>query len=232
MKSHRLTFSIFLLVGLALMIVAGFFAYSSQEKSDTYVRVEGQVIDFHQSSSDDSYTYYPIVEYTGNDGNTYTFRGSVGSSPRAYDINEVVLVMHPEGSPEKGELNDFTSLWLFPLIFGGMGFVFFAIGGGAFINKRKANQLREYLLQNGQKITTTVSGVNINRNIAVNGRNPFKITCQYHDTTNNTLHTYESENIWFDPTSFAPPGKEVTVYVDYTNSKKYYIDISFLPKQA
>ena len=214
------------------MIIAGFVASSSQEKSNTYVQVEGMVIDFDQSSSDDSYTYYPIVEYTGNDGNTYTFRSSVGSSPPSYDINEIVKVMHPEGNPEKGELNDFTSLWLFPLIFGGLGFVFFAVGAGGFIYQRKANQQREFLLKSGQKITATVAGVNINRSLTVNGRNPFRITCQRHDTANNTIHTYESENIWFDPTSFAPTGKEVTVYVDYANPKKYYVDISFLPKQT
>ena len=234
MKALRLMFGIFLFIGLLFMVIAGFVASSSQEKIDTYIQVEGIVIDLEQSSSssDNSYTYFPVVEYTADDGNVYSFRSSVGSSPPSYEINETVTVMHPPDQPQSGQINDFTSLWLVAIIFGGLGFVFFAVGLGGFIHQKNANKRKEFLLRNGQKITANVTAVTINRNLTVNGRNPFRITCQRHESSNNTVHTFESENIWFDPSSFAPQGKEVTVYVDYTNPKKYYVDISFLPKQA
>lgn len=234
MKSLRLMFGIFLFIGLVFMVIAGFVASSSQEKVNTYIQVEGVVTDLEQSasSSDNSYTYYPIVEYTANDGNVYSFRSNVGSSPPSYEINEVVIVMHPPDQPQSGQINDFTSLWLFPIIFGSLGFIFFAVGLGGFIYQINSNKRKEFLLRNGQRLTANVTGVIINRSITVNGRNPFKITCQRHETSSNIVQTFESENIWFDPSAFAPQGKEVTVYVDYTNPKKYYVDISFLPKQA
>ena len=45
------------------------------------------------------------------------------------------------------------------------------------------------------------------------------------------MHVFESDNVWFDPTSYVK-GRKITVFIENDNPKKYLVDLSFLPKLA
>lgn len=71
---------------------------------------------------------YPVVEFTPAGGTARTFRDSTGSNPPAYEAGDRVEVLYPADSPEDARLNGFLSLWLLPLVFGGIGLVTAGVG--------------------------------------------------------------------------------------------------------
>ncbi|MFI0238747.1 DUF3592 domain-containing protein [Streptomyces sp. NPDC016845] len=94
----------------------------------------------HRSSSGGPVAY-PVVEFVPADGERRTFTDSSGSKPPAYDEGERVEVLYRAESPEDAKINGFQSLWLLPLIFGGVGVLI--AGGGATVaivrRRRRAN---------------------------------------------------------------------------------------------
>jgi hypothetical protein len=59
----------------------------------------------------------------------------------------------------------------------------------------------------------------------------YRICAQWTNPVTSEIHIFNSENIWFDPADHINTD-EVTVLIERDNPKKYYVDISFLPKVA
>ncbi|MFH8789208.1 DUF3592 domain-containing protein [Streptomyces roseoverticillatus] len=87
--------------------------------------------------ADDAPAAYPVVEFTSADGTLRKFRDSAGSNPPSYEVGEQVEVLYRPGSPEDARIKGFLSLWLMPLIFGGIGLVFTGIGTGFALAARR-----------------------------------------------------------------------------------------------
>lgn len=100
-----------------------------------------------------------------------------------------------------------------------IGLVFVLVSAGK--KKKKQN-----LLQNGRVVEAVVTGGQINYNVQVNRRHPWKLECKYEDTFTGATYLYSSNNIWEDP--FLYIGQTVKVYVDRNNPKKYYVDVNSL----
>ncbi len=80
-----------------------------------------------------------MVEFTSADGTPRTFRSSTGSNPPSYDKGERVEVLYRADSSEDARINGFASLWLLPLIFGGIGLVIGGIGTAvALVGRRRS----------------------------------------------------------------------------------------------
>ena len=115
-------------------------------------------------------------------------------------------------------------------------FIFMGIGGldttiviiWTLIVNAKAKKA-QWLLDNGVSITAKFVSVNLNTHIRVNGRMPFHIICQWQDPITRELYTFQSKNIWSDPTSFIPASKNIEVLYDPNDMKNYLVDTSFLP---
>jgi hypothetical protein len=60
---------------------------------------------------------YPVVAYALG-GKSYQFQGS---SSGAYSVGETVEVLVPPGQPDHGSINNFTHLWLGPVLTGVLG---------------------------------------------------------------------------------------------------------------
>ncbi|MFH1725055.1 MAG: hypothetical protein ABII00_10600 [Elusimicrobiota bacterium] len=87
------------------------------------------------------------------------------------------------------------------------------------------------LQRHGQAVTAKVTAVDRNTRVRVNGRSPWVIRAQWLDPATNTVHTFESENIWFDPGPHTQ-GETVQVLIDRDDPKRHVMDTSFLPKHA
>ncbi len=123
--------TLFLVIGLILAGVSVMFLTDAERARGSVVAVEWR--NDHTSVSGkrprrDQPMAYPVVEFTSADGAHRTFRGSVGANPPSYEAGERVEVLYHADSPEDARLNGFASLWLLPLIFGGLGLVFAGIG--------------------------------------------------------------------------------------------------------
>lgn len=123
--------ALFLVVGLILAGVSVSFLATAERAPGTVVALEWR--NDHDGVSrkkreDDRPAAYPVVEFTSADGTQRTFQDSTGSNPPAYEEGERVEVLYRADSPEDARIKGFTSLWLLPLIFGGIGLLIAGIG--------------------------------------------------------------------------------------------------------
>ena len=231
MKNFSIIKYVFLIVGLALLTGA-FFLYQNKKaflaKADT---AQGTVIELLESRSDNSITYKPLVSFKTKEGAQIEFTSSVSSNPPSYSEGETVEVLYDPSNPRDANINGFSSLWLGPLILGILGAVFSLIGFSIIFFKRLKQRKSQYLLDNGKRISTKFDSIQLNSSYKVNGRSPFQIYSQWQDATTNKLYVFKSDDIWFDPTDFIG-AEPIKVMIDPQNPKKYYMDISFLPKMG
>lgn len=227
----KLIGSIFLLIGMGLLI-GSFFAYqNSSSFLDAAIKTEGTVIELIASRSKNSTTYKPLVQFTSQTGEVIEFTSPSGSSPPSYAKGEKVEILYLPEQPQKAEINDFFSLWGVVAIVGGLGGIFFLIGAGMLLTLLLKGRREEYLKTSGIAIQTEFQRVQVNKNLSVNGKHPFRIISQWQNPETLELYVFESNDVWFDPSNYLND-REITVFIERGNPKKYYVDISFLPRLA
>jgi hypothetical protein len=95
---------IFLLVGLGFAAYSVYFASGAMQAPAIVTQMVG------------SGSGTPIVEYTV-DGEQFTHRSPISSSPPAYVVGQKVSVLYRPANPSRAQLNTFTDRWLFAVVF-------------------------------------------------------------------------------------------------------------------
>ena len=231
MKSINVIKYVFAIVGAAML--AGAFALYNNTASflDRSATAQGTVVELIRSRSSDSTSYYPVVQFRAASGREIEFQSNSGSNPPSYNRGAQVTVLYEPANPEDAKIDGFFSLWGGTLIVGILGAVFGLIGGGMMVYGVIKNRSKVYLQKNGVEIHASFQGVEQNTSLNVNGRNPFRLVCQWQHPQTSELHVFRSDNLWFDPTDHVNQEK-IPVLVDEGNSKRYWMDTSFLPKLA
>lgn len=222
---------LFLAIGLGMFGAAIYWASNTQAFVERAAVAPGKVIDLEGSRSGSSTNYYPVVKFKTKSGQERTFRSSSGSRPPSYHVGESVEVVYDETEPSDARIRSFFSLWGGPAIVGGLGIVFFAIGAGILYGRRYLAARAEDLRRRGTPVQADYQSVERNTSLAINGRNPWRIVAQWKNPSTDELHLFHSQNLWFDPTTHINT-KQITVYLDRKNPKRYFMDVSFLPKLA
>jgi len=221
--------AILFLVRIA-MLIGGIFVYrSNQQFLQSSLKSTGTITGLDLKQSSDSSSYYPVVQFRTLENQIINFTSSVGSNPASYQVGETVEVNYNPTNPNSAKINDFTSNWLTVLILGLMGTVFSFLGLILPVNTIRLSRKKKWLLENGKRISSEFQKIETNTSFEVNGRHPYMIVSQWHDVETQTIHIFESENIWYNPEKFVN-NKTIDVLVDSKNYKKYYMDINFLPK--
>jgi hypothetical protein len=110
------------------------------------------------------------------------------------------------------------------MIFSLIGFAFIFI---PWKTRHTAADLRVH----GTPILAEYERVAVNSAVSVNGESPYRIFVQWQDPATSQVHVFHSDDIWYDPQKFINR-KQLTVYLDPLNFKRYSVDISFLPPVA
>jgi hypothetical protein len=122
---------VMILMGLVFMAVGIFFGRDSIELRNNGRQATGEVVDIDTSrGSKGGTTYAPVVRFTPVEGDPITFVGKVHSSSRPR-IGEQVRVLYDPRDPGGAQIDSFEQMWLFPMVFGGVGFLVLAIGAAA-----------------------------------------------------------------------------------------------------
>ncbi|MBD1928846.1 DUF3592 domain-containing protein [Trichocoleus sp. FACHB-90] len=233
--------SLFSITGIG-MLIGSFLSYNSthnfiKNSSSTIATVTELRLQTSSSSSSSSKssTYYPIVKFKTQKGESVEFQSSVGTYPPSFRVGETVSVLYDANNPAEAEINSFWQLWFTAIFLLAMGGLFAGIGlsliAGPLAFRFSSNKKAAKLQANGKKIVTKFTGVELNTFLTVNGSSPYQIISQWFDPETNQVYVFHSENIWFDPEEFIKY-ETIDVYVDPNNMKKYHMDISFLPKLA
>lgn len=230
MKAMSIIKYVFSIVGLGMLIGAYFlFTNTNDFIKDSQV-ANGTVIDIISSrSNDNEIMYKPIFSFETQGGDKIQFTSSTSSNPPKYAMGETATVLYQEFSPEKARVKAYFSLWGPTTILGGMGLIFFTIGGSIILKERQNEQKVQELKLRGTRIKAKFQLVAINYSLEVNGRSPYQIHAQWLNPTTSELHLFKSDNLWYDPTSFIKD-EELTVLIDKKKPKRYHMDLSFLPK--
>lgn len=223
MRSLSIFFGIFAGVGTICFILSGYFAFSTYQKLSSWEETPAKISSFRGD--------YPVVTFSYQ-GRETEFKASFTSSDM--EAGQEITVHFPPGEPDKAEIKSFFSLWFLPLflsifwiVFGGIGFI------GLVRQLDKMKMKRELFDEKrGKRVLVPISEVTQDFSYKVNGRSPFIIVCQYHDSASNTVYQFKSDYIWYNPSPFLETRKELDVYLDPQDLKRYFVDTGFLPKKV
>jgi hypothetical protein len=230
MKIFWIIGALFLAVGLG-MLTGGFFVWRAHATFAAHaLHAEGIVVDQATSAGSKGGTLYsPVVEFSTSDGRQIRVTGSVSSSSPSYARGDHVAVLYDPANPEQARLDSFTEAWFATLIMAGLGSVFALIGGGMVYAQLRQRKVRAWLAQNGMRVQAKFDGVVYDTSLTVNGRNPWRLNCQWQHPATQKVYMFRSDPIWFDPTPFVKRDT-LDVLVNVDNPKQYQIDTAFLPQ--
>ncbi len=220
---------IFLCIGVLLLL----FGYGNYRSTQQFLKIArpaiGKVVNMHDvyDSDSHSYTYAPVVQYTDNTGKERTFTSTTSSNPPDYAVGDSIHILYDPAHPENPSLAGWMDLYIGVLILGIIGGLFVIIPGVVLYFYFKRKQEIQWLKENGKTVIAKVNGVELNTSLKVNGQSPYLIKSQWLDTVTNTMHIFNSENIWYDPTQYVKD--EIEVLIDPNNPKLYYVKTDFLP---
>ncbi len=231
MKSVSFIKYAFSALGIVLLTVALYLVHSTQTFLEEASTANGTVIELVRKKSSDSNTYAPVVRFVTDTGESIEFTSDTSSNPPSYSEGESVRVLYRPAAPHAARIDGFFSLWLGPIIAGGLGAIFVLIGGALLLSPMFAARKQADLRQRGTRIVTTFQSVEQNTSLTVNGRHPFRVVTQWTNPATSQIHVFESENLWFDPTAHIN-ARDIGVYIERGNPKRYFVDLSFLPQLA
>lgn len=236
MKTVAIVKFVMLVVGVAMLAGAVYMYRDTRSFLAGAVHAQGTVVDFDRNDSTDSHghrsvSYYPVVQFADAGGRRIEFTSNSGSNPPAYSRGEAVEVLYHADAPDKARINGFMSLWFGPLLVGGMGVLFTAIGAAMIVVPIRRKRLEADLKIHGVPIEAQFESVEQNTSMKVNGQSPWRVLAQWLDPATSQVHVFKSDNLWFDPSAYIKDRK-INVFMDRTDPKKYYVDLSFLPKLA
>jgi len=231
MKTIAVIKYLFCATGLAMLAGALVWYESVRTFMAQASTAQGTVVDLVRSRSSDSTTYRPVVRFRTPEGQLVEFVSNAGSNPPSYSKGEQVEVFYKPSEPRNAKINGFFSLWGGLLIVGGLGAAFFLIGAGILVVSAVKRRKNEYLKAQGVPIQTKYQGVERNTSLEVNGAHPFRVVTQWKNPATSELHVFRSDNLWFDPSDHIH-AQHITVFIEGGNPKKYFVDLSFLPRLA
>ena len=132
----------------------------------------------------------------------------------------VIKLSRPNSnSGGRGNDNTIAALVLF-----GMGALFVALIGVLMVQTMKKTALNKRLVREGEQFIATITGVDIDNSITINGRSPDKVVCEVIDPFTGNKYLYSSDG-YMNSLSYMI-GMTVTVYVDPNDKSVYFVDLS------
>lgn len=130
----RLATYVPLLIGLALLLGAGWTAGSHIAFLSRATVTEARVVDFHRlvdSSNRSRPSVYPIFEFALPDGTIQRSVGPIGSARACCQVGDAVRLSYDPADPRRVARTGFEDGWLLPTALGGFGALWTA-GWGLF----------------------------------------------------------------------------------------------------
>jgi len=232
---------IFILFGIAVLIGDFLIIRNTVSFLSNSVKANGNVVAMVQTVYFDKagshYTYAPQVSFVDNFGLPTTFTSNVSNNPPAYHVGEKVPVLYDKNNHQNAKINTFFQLWLGPIIMSFFGIIFVLAGLLVIIKQEKFDKLKKDLLARGTKVSAKVISIetsNIRTGVSYGNRLPsrvYQIKAQWLNPTDNKVYIFTSEDLSYNPGDIIN-GKDIGVYIDLSNPKRYYVDVSNLPQIA
>lgn len=84
----------------------------------------GNVVALNKEDTDDGTFFHPVVAFTDTSGIVHTQETSSGSSLSRFKVGDRVAIRYSTATLRRVEVDNFESIWVFPLFFIGGGTLF------------------------------------------------------------------------------------------------------------
>ena len=227
LRMIRVVPPLFLAIGLGVWAAAAYLYTNTRQLVALGEHARGVVVALSRSGS----MYSPVVAFKTAGGTEIEFVGRVGTSSSRFVKGQQLDVLYRREDPKDARINTFLDLWGLPAFLTIFGAIFSLIGFAFIFVPWKTRHTAADLQVHGTPILAEYQHVALNPAVSVNGANPYRIFVQWQDPATSQVHVFHSDDIWYDPEKFINR-KQLTVYMDPHNLKRYYVDISFLPPAA
>jgi len=216
-------------IGLGLLVISTIIILNTLHFQSSATLTEGIVTRLIESRSEEgTIMKAPVISFHSKDGQEYTYQSKSYSSPSTYSIGEKVPMYYEPTNPNNAQTGDMPfSITL--AIIGGINLLVVLI---LYLVNLYIDRSQKLLRETGKKIKADIVSVKYNTSFSVGGKNPMIIECQWLTNHNNTVHVFKSINLWFDPSPYFGERKQLDVYINPNNPKKYFMDVSFLPNKG
>ncbi|WP_026505694.1 DUF3592 domain-containing protein [Butyrivibrio sp. NC3005] len=234
-KTITLLCVIFLVIGVASIIASIIITSSMVRFSGSCVKTQAVVegVESYTTSSSSSkhgshkeihYTTYVTYEYEGIEYKAI----QVDNIPKAFllekgdYINIYIDSKNPENAKEENYKNDYLVGIVISTV---IGVIFTVISIIVFVTFKMRKINSKKLKETGIQITAHVHSIDLNRAVAINGKNPYIVYVSYTNPADGKLYYFKSNNLFQNPNLCIQIGMPVTVYVKPNDMSRYYVDV-------
>ena len=216
MKIKNLVSFIFIFIGTLFLLIGIFVPKSMNKKVENAIETRGTIIEIYD---EDVY-----VSFESRTGEEYKIKSNYYSSDMR--IGDKVKVYYNELNPNDAKVDIANISMLLQIIFLSIGGLLIVISIILLISSIRGSGTKKKLLTSGLMLNATISSVDCNTYIDINGRHPYIIRANF--IYNGLTYETKSENMWNDPQFILNNYniRELPVYIDSTNPKTNYLDIS------
>jgi hypothetical protein len=218
----------FLIPGLLLLAGALFDAYKTWDAQRLIAHSQGTVVRT-LAGGKLGLDFSADIQFATPDGRSHTF-SSIMRSVNELRAGRKVTVVYEIDDPDHARVDMGKSHpWEGAILLSVWGGIFALLGGiPLYFRARKAKR-EDWLKLNGRTVQAEFAGVHLNTDLIVNGRSPYRVAAEWKDPATNQTYSFSSDNLWSDPAEHLT-SKVISVVIDPGNPKRYWMDLSFLPR--
>lgn len=212
--------SIFTVISIVLFIL-GIMTYNGTLEGSERILTTGVITEIRAlSSTKDVPKYQYRVGYEVY-GNSYT---TSFNSDSTFNVGNEVDIYYDIDSPGEAGLSkhdpDYTVYCILSLIF-------FMIGAPGLIYKTYKMFVAKRLKENGTVVQATYLETHVNERLSINGKHPYRLTCEWINPEDGKKYIFKSGNIWKNPEKYIEKKGMTTlsVYINPKRIKQYSINI-------
>ncbi len=82
------------------------------------VRTTGRIVELQETRSDNGSSFSPVFSFRDSGGDEHKIYSTVGSSAHGYKVGQTVSVLYRRQRPFDARIDDFLSVWAFPVSMG------------------------------------------------------------------------------------------------------------------
>lgn len=230
-RAPRIIGSLLLLIGVGLVVGAGFAIWSEIRFRRIAVETDGRVVEMLSSTSRDrngstSRTYRPVFAFNLPNGKEIRVEGTVSSNPPCCTVGEAVRVRYDPARPEHAAMTGFMESWFVATLLGGMGVAFTGFGTMALRVFGRRGQAAAIAAASVPSFAVPLAG--LRREQTYQGPR-WIVQARWADPRSGVQRLFESEPLPFDP---VPQMRQMsTVQVQFDPSVPdgpYWMDLTFL----
>ena len=216
---------VFMIIGVVFLLVGVIIGIAGSKFEENADKVTAIISTIDADWDGDGDIHHKVfVEYSYQ-GEFYQHVHLDYYSSGMFEGDEIEILVSRD-NPRKISSSEGTRVMI--IVFSALGLAFIIGAMIPLILMVRKNIKRKDLMQNGHRIYAVVEDIWLNHNVAVNGRNPYVVYCNYEDIYTGVVYKFKSNNIWTDPRPILQPGSTVTVYVSGHNPEdysKYHVDV-------